>query len=61
MTMFQSIEVPMSANNVATLAGNLNVSNGQGNGRFTLSARRVLSSRGWIEMDVGAGKNIVDL
>lgn len=58
MTMFQSIEVPMSANNVATLAGNLNVSNGQGSGRFTLSGRRVLSSRGWIEMDVGAGNGL---
>lgn len=56
--MFQSIEVPMTANNVATLAGNLSVSNGQGNGRFTLSARRVLSSRGWIEMDVGAGNGL---
>jgi DnaJ homolog subfamily C member 11 len=58
MTMFQSIEVPMSTNNVATLAGNLSVSNGQGNGRFTLSARRVLSSRGWIEVDVGAGNGL---
>lgn len=58
MTMFQSIEVPMSANNVATLAGNLNVSNGQGNGRFTLSARRVLSSKGWIELDAGAGNGL---
>lgn len=58
MTMFQSIEVPMSPNNVATMAGNLNVSNGQGNGRFSVSARRVLSSRGWIEMDVGAGNGL---
>lgn len=58
MTMYQSIEVPMSSNNVATLAGNLNVSNGQGNGRFTLSARRVLSSKGWIECDVGAGNGL---
>lgn len=58
MTMFQSIEVPMSSNNVATLAGNLNVSNGQGNGRFTLSARRILSSKGWIEMDLGAGNGL---
>lgn len=58
MTMFQSIEVPMSPSNVATLAGNLNVSNGQGSGRFTLSARRVLSSKGWIEMDVGAGNGL---
>lgn len=56
--MFQSIEVPMSSNNVATLAGNLNVSNGQGNGRFTLSARRVLSTKGWIELDVGAGNGL---
>ncbi len=46
MSMFQSIEVPMTTNNTATLAGNLNVSNGQGNGRFILSARRVLSTRG---------------
>jgi DnaJ homolog subfamily C member 11 len=58
MTMFQSIEVPMSSNNTATLAGNLNVSNGQGNGRFTLSARRILSSRGWIELDAGAGNGL---
>ncbi|CRK99107.1 CLUMA_CG012095, isoform A [Clunio marinus] len=58
MTMFQSIEVPMSSNNVATLAGNLSVSNGQGNGRFTLSARKILSSKGWIEVDVGAGNGL---
>lgn len=58
MTMFQSIEVPMTGSNVATLAGNLNVSNGQGSGRFTLSARRVLSSKGWIEFDVGAGNGL---
>lgn len=48
----------MSSNNTATLAGNLNVSNGQGNGRFTLSARRILSSRGWIEVDAGAGNGL---
>lgn len=58
MTMFQSIEVPVSSNNVATLAGNLNVSNGQGGGRFTISGRRVLSSKGWIELDVGAGNGL---
>lgn len=58
MSMFQSIEVPMSSNNTATLSGNLNVSNGQGNGRFMLSARRVLSSRGWIELDMGAGNGL---
>lgn len=58
MTMFQSIEVPLDNNNVATLGGNLNVSNGQGQGRFTLSARRVLSSRGWIELDTGFGNGL---
>jgi DnaJ family protein C protein 11 len=57
--MFQSIEVPLANNNAATLSGNLNVSNGQGSGRFTLTARRVLSSKGWIELDVGAGNGIV--
>lgn len=56
--MFQSIEVPLDNNNVATLGGNLNVSNGQGNGRFTLAARRVLSSRGWIEVDTGFGNGL---
>lgn len=58
MSMFQSIEVPMTSNNTATLSGNLNVSNGQGNGRFMLSARRVLSTRGWIELDMGAGNGL---
>jgi DnaJ family protein C protein 11 len=58
MSMFQSIEVPVSSNNTATLSGNLNVSNGQGNGRFMLSARRVLSSKGWIELDMGAGNGL---
>jgi len=58
MTMHQSIEVPMTSANVATLSGNLNVSNGQGSGRFTLSGRRVLSSRGWVELDVGAGNGL---
>jgi DnaJ homolog subfamily C member 11 len=59
MNMFQSIEVPLTTNNTATLSGNLSVSNGQGNGRFTLSARRVLSSKGWIELDMGAGNGII--
>jgi DnaJ family protein C protein 11 len=57
--MFQSIEVPLANNDAATLSGNLSVSNGQGNGRFTLSGRRVLSSKGWIELDVGAGNGVV--
>lgn len=58
MSMFQSIEVPMSSDNTATLSGNLNVSNGQGNGRFMMSARRVLSTKGWIELDMGAGNGL---
>ncbi|CAO1402064.1 unnamed protein product [Diamesa tonsa] len=58
MTMFQSIEVPMTTNNTATLSGNLSVHNGQGNGRFTIAARRVLSSKGWVEVDLGAGNGL---
>lgn len=58
MSMFQSIEVPVSSKNTATLSGNLNVSNGQGNGRFMISARRVLSTKGWIELDMGAGSGL---
>jgi len=58
MSMFQSIEVPLAENNTAILSGNLNVSNGQGNGRFNLSARRILSSKGWIELDMGAGNGV---
>ncbi|CAO1401492.1 unnamed protein product [Diamesa serratosioi] len=58
MTMFQSIEVPMTTNNTATLSGNLNVHNGQGNGRFTIAARRVISSKGWVEVDLGAGNGL---
>lgn len=58
MTMFQSIEVPMTTNNTATLSGNLSVHNGQGNGRFTIAARRVISSKGWVEVDLGAGNGL---
>lgn len=57
MTMFQSIEVPMSAIHSSTLAGNLNVHNGQGSGRFSITGRRVIN-KGWIEVDVGAGNGV---
>lgn len=57
MTMFQSIEVPMTQTNSATLSGNLNVHNGAGNGRFTITGRRVINN-GWVEVDVGAGNGI---
>lgn len=48
----------MAENNTAILSGNLSVSNGQGNGRFTLTGRRILSSKGWIELDMGAGNGV---
>lgn len=57
MTMYQSIELPMTAQNSATLSGNLNVHNGAGNGRFTVTGRRIINN-GWVEVDLGAGNGV---
>lgn len=57
MNMFQSIEAPLTNNNVGTLSGSLNVRNGSGNGVFTVAGRRLIN-KGWVEADISAGNGL---
>lgn len=55
MTFSQSIEAPLTSKDIATLYGHLSTHNGNGTGSVNIAARRLISSKGWVELDVGAG------
>ncbi|XP_076631441.1 dnaJ homolog subfamily C member 11 [Colletes latitarsis] len=55
MTFTQSIEAPLTLRDTVTMYGQLGTQNGTGSGSINVSARRLLSSKGWVEFDVGAG------
>ncbi|XP_050597451.1 dnaJ homolog subfamily C member 11 isoform X1 [Bombus affinis] len=55
MSFTQSIEAPLSLQDIVTLYGQLSTRNGVGSGSINVSAKRLLSSKGWVELEVGAG------
>ncbi|XP_017881446.1 dnaJ homolog subfamily C member 11 [Ceratina calcarata] len=55
MSFTQSIEAPLTLQDIVTMYGQLSTKNGIGSGSINLAAKRLLSSKGWIEVDVGAG------
>ena len=55
MSFTQSIEAPLTLQDIVTLYGQLNTRNGTGSGSVNVSAKRLLSSKGWVELEVGAG------
>lgn len=55
MSITQSIETPLTLKDTITLYGELGTQNGTGTGSINVSARRLVSSKGWVELDVGAG------
>lgn len=55
MSFSQSIEAPLTLRDTITLYGQLGTQNGTGSGTINVSARRLVSSKGWVELDVGAG------
>ncbi|KZC09223.1 DnaJ like protein subfamily C member 11, partial [Dufourea novaeangliae] len=55
MSFTQSIEAPLTLRDTVTMYGQLGTANGTGSGSINVSARRLVSSKGWVEMDVGAG------
>ena len=55
MSFTQSIEAPLTLKDTAVLGGDLNIKNGVGSGSINLAVRRLVSSRGWFEVEVGAG------
>ncbi|MCL4128914.1 UNVERIFIED_CONTAM: hypothetical protein GTU68_050335 [Idotea baltica] len=58
MSINQSIEAPLTTRDTAILSGNLSSQNGTGNGGINCCMRRVLSEKGWGEVELGAGNGV---
>ncbi|XP_061584619.1 dnaJ homolog subfamily C member 11-like [Cololabis saira] len=55
MHISQSIEAPLTNTNTAMLSGSLSTHNGSGGGNINVTVRRVMSAKGWGEVEFGAG------
>ncbi|OXU26015.1 hypothetical protein TSAR_010719 [Trichomalopsis sarcophagae] len=55
MSFTQSIEAPLTLKDTALLGGELGIKNGVGSGSINFSIRRLVSPRGWFEVQAGAG------
>ncbi|KAK1897827.1 DnaJ like subfamily C member 11 [Dissostichus eleginoides] len=55
MHISQSIEAPLTTKDTAILSGSLSTHNGNGGGTVNLALRRVTSTKGWGEVELGAG------
>uniref|UniRef100_A0A3P9HIJ6 DnaJ homolog subfamily C member 11 n=2 Tax=Oryzias TaxID=8089 RepID=A0A3P9HIJ6_ORYLA len=55
MHISQSIEAPLTNNDTAMLSGSLSTHNGSGGGNINVTVRRVVSAKGWGEVEFGAG------
>jgi len=56
LSFHQSIDAPLTAEDTATLSGNVNTSNGTGGGSVALRVRRLAGSGGWQEGELGVGQ-----
>ncbi|CAG5982888.1 unnamed protein product [Menidia menidia] len=55
MHISQSIEAPLTNTDTAMLSGSLSTHNGSGGGNINMTIRRVMSAKGWGEVEFGAG------
>ncbi|XP_064423781.1 dnaJ homolog subfamily C member 11 [Latimeria chalumnae] len=55
MHISQSIEAPLTASDTAVMSGSLSTQNGNGGGSISFALRRVTSTKGWGELEFGAG------
>uniref|UniRef100_A0A8C6V2B3 DnaJ homolog subfamily C member 11 n=1 Tax=Neogobius melanostomus TaxID=47308 RepID=A0A8C6V2B3_9GOBI len=55
MHISQSIEAPLTTKDTAILSGSLSTHNGNGGGTINLALRKVTSTKGWGEIEFGAG------
>ncbi|XP_033641922.1 dnaJ homolog subfamily C member 11-like [Asterias rubens] len=55
MSITQSIDAPLTTSDTAVLSGNLSTQNGNGNGSFNVSYRRIFSYQSWGEFQASAG------
>ena len=58
ISLSQSIEAPLSAQDTCTLRGNVNTSNGTGGGSVACSVRRVKSDSLWYEAETEVGNGL---
>lgn len=59
VSISQSIEAPITSNDIVTLSGQVNTHNGTGSGVVNCSLRRIVSAKSWAEFEVGAGNGLV--
>ncbi|XP_069013767.1 dnaJ homolog subfamily C member 11-like [Embiotoca jacksoni] len=55
MHISQSIEAPLTNLDTAVLSGSLSTHNGNGGGNINMTVRRIMSAKGWGEVELGAG------
>ncbi|KAK0063800.1 dnaJ subfamily C member 11 [Biomphalaria pfeifferi] len=55
MSIAQSVECPLTLKDTIVVGGNLDTRNGIGQGMFSVMWRRLLSSKGWAELDIHVG------
>ena len=55
MSFSQSIEAPLTVRDTAILGGDISQKNGVGSGSINFGIRRLVSQKGWFEVEVGAG------
>lgn len=55
MSFMQSINIPLTVKDTATLSGQMVTKNGIGSGSISIGTKRLLSDSNWVELKVGAG------
>ncbi|KAK7481415.1 hypothetical protein BaRGS_00027371 [Batillaria attramentaria] len=58
MSIFQSVECPLTVKDTVIIGGNLQARNGTGSGAFLATWRRLTSDKGWMEVETAAGNGL---
>ncbi|XP_050414413.1 dnaJ homolog subfamily C member 11 [Patella vulgata] len=58
MSIFQSVECPLTVKDTILIGGSLMTQNGNGDGTFVTTWRRLTSHKGWAEVEIAAGNNM---
>ncbi|KAL8587316.1 hypothetical protein ACOMHN_045563 [Nucella lapillus] len=58
MSIFQSVECPLTVKDTVIIGGNLQAKNGTGAGAFLATWRRLTSDKGWMEVETAAGAGL---
>ncbi|XP_025083076.1 dnaJ homolog subfamily C member 11-like isoform X2 [Pomacea canaliculata] len=58
MSMYQSVECPLTVKDTVIIGGNIQTHNGTGSGAFLATWRRLTSDKGWMEVEAAAGNGV---